>query len=206
MLKVNQLAGFGAGGPSGPTEFTTFDPDNKGSTIVLSNGNLTVTNTGTNDGVRGIAGKTVGKHYFELINGNPPINRGSTQGDGIGICNATWGLGGYCNDENAWGMRANNGNKKHDNNESAYGVSYELTGDIAMCAYNADTGEVFFGTDGTWANSGNPATGANPAFTGITGTIYPMGYVYNSGDYFTCNFGSTAFNYTPPTGFYGWGV
>jgi hypothetical protein len=41
--------------------------------------------------------------------------------------------------------------------------------DIVMMAVDLDTGKLWFGLNGTWLNSGNPATGANPTYTGVQG-------------------------------------
>lgn len=50
----------------------------------------------------------------------------------------------------------------------------------AMVAYDLDTGNLWFGRNGVWANSGNPATGANPTYTGITGRQLWAGGSLNS--------------------------
>jgi len=42
---------------------------------------------------------------------------------------------------------------------------YAGTGDIIMIAFDSDTGKIWFGKNGTWSNSGNPATGSNPTYT-----------------------------------------
>ena len=47
---------------------------------------------------------------------------------------------------------------------TSWGNSY-TTGDILMVAWDADNNKMWFGKNGTWEQSGNPATGANPAAT-----------------------------------------
>ena len=61
-------------------------------------------------------------------------------------------------------------------------------GDIAQfCVKN---GKLFIGVNGTWVLSGNPATEANPLFTGLTGTFMPFGGLYSGVSYNTVyNFG-----------------
>jgi len=39
-------------------------------------------------------------------------------------------------------------------------------------AFDADNGNIYFSKNGTWQNSGNPATSTNPAFTGIASSIW----------------------------------
>ena len=46
------------------------------------------------------------------------------------------------------------------------GATYSYTwGDVCQLAYDADSGKMFVGLNGTWLGSGNPATGANPFIT-----------------------------------------
>jgi hypothetical protein len=58
------------------------------------------------------------------------------------------------------------------------------------------------GKNGTWANSGNPTTGANPLYTGLTADAFFFGgWTYNTSDVVAMNFGQRPFAYTPPAGF-----
>jgi hypothetical protein len=61
-------------------------------------------------------------------------------------------------------------------------------GDIAQfCVKN---GKLFIGINGTYVLSGNPATEANPLFTGLTGIFMPFGGLYSGFSYNTIyNFG-----------------
>jgi hypothetical protein len=61
-------------------------------------------------------------------------------------------------------------------------------GDIAQfCVKN---GKLFIGVNGTYVLSGNPATEANPLFTGLTGIFMPFGGLYSGASYNTVyNFG-----------------
>jgi hypothetical protein len=86
---------------------------------------------------------------------------------------------------------------------SSYGSAF-VVGDTVMVALDLDNNRVYFGKNGTWFSSGNPATGTNPAFNIASGTYsigvqdyhgpgYPIAYV--------ANFGQLPFTYTPPAGF-----
>ena len=92
-----------------------------------------------------------------------------------------------------------------------------------MFALDLDNSKVYFGKNGTWFNSGDPAAGTNPAFSDVLtnkfyffgGTAYQNGFTsvdYNFGNGY---FGTTAvssansddagyglFEYAPPTGYY----
>jgi len=71
-----------------------------------------------------------------------------------------------------------------------------------MMAYDADSGKVWFGLNGTWNNSGNPSGGTNQSGTVSSGSMTPTLTAYGtSNNGFSVNFGQRAFSYTPPSGF-----
>jgi hypothetical protein len=91
------------------------------------------------------------------------------------------------------------------------------SGDILIVALDMDNGEVYFGKNGTWGNSGNPATNTNPCFTGLdTTTEYFAGFDIAYAGSFSWNFGNPDFaissgnndgkygnfEYAPPSGYY----
>jgi hypothetical protein len=72
--------------------------------------------------------------------------------------------------------------------------------DIVNFAYDANTGKVYIGKNGTWFNSGNPAAGTGFVYQYTAGTtLIPGGSFYSAAA--TYNFGQRPFAYTPPTGF-----
>ena len=83
---------------------------------------------------------------------------------------------------------------------SAYAVS---TGAFMQIAFDSATQKVWFGKDNTWYNSGDPANGTNPTvtLTATDKTWFPWIGTYTASDIFQLNYGATAFEYTPPTGF-----
>ena len=97
-----------------------------------------------------------------------------------------------------WGIRSS-GNKCNAGSEPSYGSSYSA-GDIVQIAFDADAGELYFGKNNTWQASSNPATGASPAFTGLTEGPYSFG-AGHWGDGGEWNFGQRAFKYTAPSGY-----
>ena len=96
-----------------------------------------------------------------------------------------------------------NGNLQGDNSTGS--ASSAVSGDVIMCAFDIDAGKVWFGKNGTWFNSGVPASGTGNVFTSVPATpIAPQVSMYgNSGDNngWFMNFGQRPFAYTPPTGF-----
>jgi hypothetical protein len=57
-----------------------------------------------------------------------------------------------------------NGNLLSDGSSSAFGATFGA-GDRIGVAIDADNGKIFFSKNGTYQASGNPVTGANPAYT-----------------------------------------
>ena len=94
-------------------------------------------------------------------------------------------------------------------------------GQIVMWAFDPNSGKVWYGVDGTWAKSGNPATGSNPNTTLSTDLfMLPAVHVQSSSDNCIFNFGQDGtfagtetaqnnsdgngygnFYYAPPSGF-----
>jgi hypothetical protein len=187
--------------PAGPA-YTTLDPTAKDPSVTLSGGNLIATFTiGFWASVKGVAGKAAGKFYFEA---NVAVTAAAgTRAVGVGTSSA--GVGGYPGqDANAWG-HLSDGYKTH-SGFTAYGTAWDSLHDVVMVAVDIAAGKVWFGVNGTWMASGDPATGANPTFASVAGTLYPMvgGNAAGGSPQLTMNFGSSAFAYAPPAGFAGW--
>ena len=77
--------------------------------------------------------------------------------------------------------------------------------DIIQFAFDADTGKMWSGKNGTWTGA-DPGTGASHSFEinyggGDGGDLVPAVIMYGSNNYAICNFGQQPFAYTPPTGF-----
>jgi len=101
-----------------------------------------------------------------------------------------------------WGYRPN-GNKYFNGGNAAYGDTY-TTNDVIMVAFNANTGKIWFGKNGTWQASGDPGAGSNEAYSGLSGSLgAAFGGRYSGGAQakVTANFGASAFSYTVPSGF-----
>jgi hypothetical protein len=74
------------------------------------------------------------------------------------------------------------------------------TGDTIMMALNMDDGDIYWGLNGTWFNSGNPETRAVPAYTGLTGHKFVAVSLGEPLSQVSLNFGPNM-KYTVPTGF-----
>ena len=173
-----------------------------------NDGNLGIEAVGGNwdRGTKGTIGASSGKWYWEYTHGT--IASGYPQAD-IGVTKYASEINHYNNggsgSSDTYLIQGNNGNKYTNGSGSSYGSSF-TTGDTCNIALDLDNGKVWFGKNGTWFNSGDPAAGTNEAFSGLSGTFWPLFYWGISAGtsginqaYF--NFGQRAFEYTVPTGF-----
>lgn len=168
---------------------TTWNPSDKTSEIVLSNGNLTATeSSGTYQAVRANTSHVTGKWYYELtvlytLSGQELVFGISTLVDNIA---ANW----YGNPYNAVARQTPVAG-------TVYGVAYDCaTGKMWYSSNGTWVGDPVAGTGETETNSQGPGNAVAPYFASDNTTASPHGV--------TANFGATSFNYTPPTGFTAW--
>jgi len=137
-----------------------------------------------------------GKYYWEwkAISEHPEANfwgiADIDQLNGIGNGNIVTNNKSY-----VWG--GSQGNKFNGGNDGSYGSQIDIN-NIGMVAVDMDNNKIWLGENGTWFASGNPATGANPMYSNLSGTITP----FHSDDYSTYtpsayyNFGNGYFGTT----------
>ena len=85
---------------------------------------------------------------------------------------------------NGWGyvVQSNqDGGKSFHNNSTSSVLQSVSQGDIIQIAVDSDAGKIWFGVNGTYVSSGNPATGANAVFTNVSTdkTLIPAYTAYN---------------------------
>jgi hypothetical protein len=204
--------------------FATMNPlSNTISTPSFSQGNNTVTpnaaayqNAFSTLGMYGS-----GKYYWEIkLNGSP----NSANYFGIaGLPEVDYlqkNLNVVGTTDKAFSIAMPSGDKRTNGTNSSYGSGF-ANGDIMMGALDLDNGKVWWGKNGTWFNSGNPASGSNEAFSVNTSYTYLIASGVYTGGYSSANhnfgngyFGTTAvssagtnasnngiFEYDVPTGY-----
>jgi hypothetical protein len=188
---------------------TTWNPSDKASNVVLTNGNLTAgINTVANGGVRSTTSFSSGKHYFEANWSASPGNQNSIVGISLGTSSLI--VGPTSGQVVVFGT---NGNIIVSGAASGSTIGAPGTGKICIA--------IDFGADLFWArlNGGNwngsgtadPATGAggisvSAAFGGaIAGFALASVNGTDMGKTVTVNFGASAFAQTVPSGFSAWG-
>lgn len=201
-------------------KFTTFNPLYN-SSVTYSDANLTAVGDGSHKIVATDMGVKTGKWYWEAqVTGTAPRTVGLAKQN----TTKTNFLG---SDSTGWGAYWDSPTLTVIHNNSTV-TTYTVTataGDIMMLAFDADAGKFWYGVNGTWLGSGNPATGANAGFTGIGNTgvndyTFPAVSAYgasgNANQAPIFNFGNPSysiaspyadgngygkFNYQPPSGF-----
>lgn len=166
---------------------TTWNPLDKGSACVLTNGNLTATGGLSNGAVRSTFGATSGKYYWEV---QSTISRHPI----IGVAKNTAPLTYPGDTVDGWAYYGPTGEKYTNDVLTTYGPVWSSASDVIGIALDMDAGTIAFYRNGT---------SMGVAFTGLTGTIHAMtgGDTDGATSNVTANFGATALVYSPPSGF-----
>mgnify|MGYP004451294073 CR=1 FL=1 len=223
---VTNLAAHDQVADSPTNNFPTLNPLNKyGSNVTTSDGNLTSTaSSSSNDrGVKATQGITTGKWYFEVYfsTSNADNNGGVAVSDSSDY-NAVPG-----ETSDPKGIRYMSAGYFRQNGSST-GITTTITAkDVVMVAIDMDNDKAWFGINGTFISSGDPASGSNPTATTTPDLGLPASYHYNSTATEIFNFGQDStfsgqnvnandygnyvgasdgngvgsFFYTPPTGY-----
>jgi len=158
-----------------------------------------------------------GKWYWEIKryedDGSADMHTGVMSELATPSQTATW-IG---NQANGWVFASDVGSTYTGGTETNTGYSSAgSAGDIVQVAFDADNGKIYFGVNGTWQNSGNPATGTNPAYTGLDTSLFYFPCTSTGSDV-EANFGNPPytissgnsdgngygnFEYSVPSGYY----
>ncbi|CAO3403511.1 SPRY domain-containing protein [Azospirillum palustre] len=180
--------GFSASG-------ATWSPTAKSTTATLSNGNLTVAFATSSQWRTTRAGSSIpsGKYYWEVR-----CDSGSGSNLTVGIVDSTFSN--YETQPASPAFYRSSGDKQQNTGgTTAYGSAW-TSGDVIGVAVDVVGGSIWFRKNGVWQASGDPAAGANAAYTGLTGTLYPACGTFDNAVY-TARFKATDLGYSIPSGF-----
>jgi len=164
--------------------FATLNPlSSRG--VVPTNGNLTDPSFGANQSTTGTIGVSSGKWYFEVTGDTPYWVAGVTT-----LSTIPYGLAPNAPGSQALAVYSATGLKYNNGSSSAYGSTY-TTNDIMAIALDLDAGTITFYKNGV---------SQGVAFTGLSGTYFPVLGGPNDWAHGSINFGQRPFAYTPPTG------
>ena len=196
---VNNLTSIDQSTDTCTNNFATYNPIfgmGRQDQLTYSEGN-TVVVSGATSGTDTTATSTFafdsGKWYaeFKLTN--------DADGVYIGVATSNFnftnsGVDTSAQSEN-WIVRGDDGTVRNNGSTAYFGTSFS-NDDIIQIAIDMDNSKIWWGLNGTYANSGNPATGSNPAFSNLSGELMII-----VGDNFSsrtptikANFGSPAFS------------
>jgi hypothetical protein len=181
-----------ADGGNGRGNYAVLSPlDKVGGT--LTNANLSSSSTLANNGVRSTIAVSSGKWYWEWLLQDTADNH-----HGVWSVAEAMGSNYVGQTAGSWGMHEANGNKRNNGSYTTYGSGFS-NGDVGMLALDMDNGKIWWGKNGTWFASGDPAAGTNAAFANLSG--YTIAAAHLQQRACSYNFGQRPFAYTPPTGF-----
>ncbi|MBP2303416.1 SPRY domain-containing protein [Azospirillum picis] len=179
-----------------PYSGTAWSTSDKAASITLSNGNLTAASTASGDNiVRAAPSIPTGKFYWEeyVTTGGSSLV--------VGITDAAAILTGYVGSTSGGYGYGNVGQKFNGGSGVGFGATF-ATGDVIGVAFDTATGKLWFSKNGIWQSSGDPASGANPAFTATTGVARYIATSFGgSGGASNLRTSPSAWSYSAPSGF-----
>jgi hypothetical protein len=192
---VNNLTAIDQSTDTCTNNFATLNPLVYGNSPTLSEGNLKFSSSDANWRASvSTIGFTQGKWYaeFKLDSANDYVNTGiATMSHFQQTTNVKIGY-----TSTSYGYDANNGNYYVGDSATSYGASLS-SGDILGVALDLDNNKLYFSKNGTFQNSGNPASGSTG--TGAISITSGLEYfiatsAYGSGKGASANFGSPSFS------------
>jgi hypothetical protein len=183
--------------------YATLNPlGNTNANQTIANGNLDHASTTSWLMAYSTLDMTSGKWYAEfLVTDVSNFQIGIIPTSGLAISTASTANSGYPGKYGyAFLYQPPNASKQSFDVASAYGTA-PSNNDIMMIAFDADSGALYTGRNGTWFNSSDPATSTSPMYSSIpmtTGYFFASGLENASGSW---NFGQRPFAYTAPSGF-----
>ena len=177
----------------------------KESSLIVTNSGLTasVASGGAMQSGRATVALS-GQKYFEVAV-DVAAASGLTAIVGMATAAATFGTTfGLATSAGGYGFASDSGNKLNNSSQSAYGSSFNTAGTVVGVAYDdvstPGTVKIWLAINGVWQASGNPATGANPAFSVSSSVFYPAITCKNGGQV-TARFTAASWSYSAPAGF-----
>jgi hypothetical protein len=187
-----------------PGGATWGDVSNAGRTYTFANNSSAWGSAWVRTGVAG-----TGKRYFEVVNVGPQV----TNFYAGFMAHSEWNVAGYYIGTPLsrpsylahYGTLGGTTTGRMTNGVFAGDGSYTWNaGDVCQVAVDFDTGKVWYGKNGAWLGSGDPAAGTNNAQTlpSAEFDVYVGFYTLGTGTrVLTCNFNVADLVYAPPAGF-----
>ena len=190
--------------------YATLNPLFRTAGATYSNGNTTYAyaNNYQRGSLATIAPSGTNKFYFEwkpsgnFVHHINLVNETLASDGGYGLDvsnNATYRMSDSSN-QIGWNTSNNTGELVQGGSTIVSGLPQVNSTDVGQLAFDCATGKMWAGKDGTWHNSGNPATGANPTYTWTNtytpGNLVWLGMASEGGATVYANFGEGFFGTT----------
>ena len=198
--------------------FCNLSKVNEGHSVQISQGHLKVNDRDSDTNASGAATFHVssGKWYWEVLVDHVDSDYahvGVSKTDTFDIQSFDSYIG---NRADGWGIFMKDGKKRNNASFTTYGSGF-ADNDVCMICLDMDNGKIWWGKNGTWFASGDPAAGTNAGFANVSGEVAPA---YTARDNIIFNFGQDStfagtisassnadendqgeFKYAPPSGF-----
>ena len=219
---VNNLTALDQSIDTCTNNFATWNPlwsqtDGNVGDVIFSEGNLKTTTSANYRTYPTTIGFSSGKWYWEIRRyedvGSDDMHTGVMSELATPANTATW-IG---NAANGWVFATDAGSTYTGGTESNTGYSSAgSAGDIVQVAFDADNGKIYFGVNGTWQGSADPAAGTNYAYSSLDTSLFYFPCASTGSDV-EANFGSPSysissgnadgngygnFEYAVPSGYY----
>lgn len=175
-----------------------WNPADKDAGVTLTNLNRTAVGSSWKS-ARALLGFETGKWYWELR-----YDSVATDNSMIGVLSGAGSLSSHIgSSQEGWGMFCYNlgGEQYHNNAQVSKLGTISGAGAILMVAIDMDNHKLWFGIDGTWLNSGDPAAGTGAIFDDLDKSpLYPA--ISTGAIVSTVRFSNPI--YSPPSGFSMW--
>ena len=168
---VNNLTAIDQSTDTCTTNFATMNPLAPANISSASEGNLKILQSSSGGSVISTFGFSSGKWYWE-VELDSQVNY--TQLAGVikeskmeSALLTSFNVGA---NDGGWGyfLQGNSDNgKAFHNNTASSAYTTMSAGNILSIAVDSDNGKIFFGVNGTWVNSGDPAAGSNEVYSGL---------------------------------------
>ena len=181
-------------------KIVAYNPNDKASVVTLSNSNKTVTTNGAGNVYGSVRTNMAraGKIYFEVA----VTTRGNaTEDSHIAVANAGASVSTWLGQSNSVAYYANGAVYANGSNQVT--ISSYTNGDVIMCAYDSNTGQIWFGKNGTWGGTGNPGAGTGQQYisTSLGPRVFAGQTVYDLTHSGTIRTKSADFSHSIPSGF-----
>ena len=193
--------------------FCTLNPLDKHGNVSTKEGNLQTNSTsgGNHFPIFSTMSMKGGKYYMEykcMNNDNGwNVQIMNIEHDGGSLAtDSTVGNNASAVNKVGYGLLVGAGRIRHNtflSNPGDYGSALAVNGaETGMCAVDLDNGKIWWGKEGTFFDSGDPANGTNAAFTNIdTSITWNFCFHVLNNNNCAINWGQQGFEFTPPTGF-----